>query len=105
MSRKTSKDYSKEYSALFQKKEALEAHIKTRTIEMCKENPDVLVGEISTAIEFVDHIEVGSAVEYADHFEEGADEPIEMYLNIMSKIEEHNAQQAGHVQTTMFPKS
>ena len=89
MPRKTSKEYSKEYKQLLINKKAIETCIKKRTMDMCKKFPDVMITPITSAKEFID----------------GDNVYIQTYIKVMSKIEEHNEQQSGHVQTTLYPKS
>ena len=92
MARKTSKEYSKEHQDLTNKLKALETRIEKRTLDLCQQFPDVIIGEITTAKDFkhwYDDINILDT---------------NRCLKVMSKIEEYNEKQSGHIQTTIFPK-
>lgn len=92
MSRKTSKEYSKEHQDLLIKIEALEARIKKRTLDMCEKFPDAPVGEITNAKKFK---ELSNEDPENDFY-------VQTYIRVMSRIEEYN--KGKDIQTTIFPK-
>lgn len=46
MARKTGKEYQKEFVDLLLKKEAFEANVKARLLDLCKNHPDAIINRI-----------------------------------------------------------
>lgn len=90
--RKTAKEYHKEYRDLVDKKSALEIRIKKRAIELCKKFPHIKVSDVFDTKSF-----------YSDHhsnLDDFAD--VNLYLNVIKKIEDYNQKQSGIVQISIF---
>ena len=85
--RKTSKNLRNEWTDKKQKLAGLEARIKERALEMCKQQPSAPIG-------------MGAIGREIEKFTGDTD----FYLQVINSIEQYNEQQSGHVQTTMFPK-
>lgn len=92
MSRKTANDYQREYVDKVSKLEGLEARIKARAEQLCKEHPDAPIGAKILNATGKDLKTLGEM-------------STESYIFIIKNIEDHNAKKAGIVQTTMFPKT
>jgi len=89
MSRKTGIVLRKEYTGLLDKTKALEARIKDRANELMTKHPDVLIGEITTAGEFLNGWNL-------------KDIDADKCLGFIEKIEQHLADQHPHQQKKMF---
>lgn len=89
--RKSGKELRKEHQGLLDKTKALEARIRDRAEVLMTQYPDVMVGEITTAKEFLD----GWGIDRVK---------IDSCLNFINKIEQHIADQHPHQQKKMFDK-
>lgn len=85
MSRKTGIVLRKEYTGLLDKTKALEARIRDRAEVLMTQYPDVMVGEITTAKEFLDNWDLN-------------DTEIDGCIKIIERIEQHIADQHPHQQ-------
>ena len=94
MARKTANDYQKEYTDKVSKLKGLEARIKARAIELCEEFPTAEINNVGNSAK--DFLDLNSLLGDLDTV---------VYIQIIRKIEEDNAKNFPHVQTTMFPKS
>ena len=86
---KTATDYQKEYVDKTSKLEGLEARIKARALELCKQHPTAPIGMGA----------VGREIEKFPNMDTVS------YIYVIKNIEDHNAREDKHVQTTIFPKS
>ena len=87
--RKSGKELRKEYQNLLDKTKALESRIKDRAEVLMIQYPDVLIGEITTAKDFLDvwdlnHIDTINCIGFIE------------------KIEQHIADKHPHQQKKMF---
>lgn len=94
MTRKTAKDYLKEYRDNNEKQKALEARIKKRALELCKKYPDIDL-ELGHKKEKVRGIKSGEIHIYENLY-------TETYIEIMQRIEEHNERQSKIKQGKLF---
>ena len=87
--RKSGKDLRKEYQGLQDKTKALEARIRDRAEVLMTKYPDVLIGEITTAGDFLNGWNLN-------------DTEIGGCIKIIEKIEQYIADQHPHQQKKMF---
>jgi hypothetical protein len=100
--RKTVKDYQKDVDELIKAQISLEAHIRARAEEMCKANPDVVIGTLFGASEDED-VSV-KAKEYIGQMY--GDITLDSVFAIMEAIEEDLKARHPHKQTLIeFPKT
>lgn len=100
--RKTVKDYQKEIDELKRAQISLEAHIRARADEMCKANPDVVIG---TNFGYPDDKEVlVKASQYIGHMHDGI--TLNSVFAVMETIEKDMKTKHPHKQTSIeFPKT
>src|ERR1035437_6899708 len=95
--RKTSNDYAKELHKLELDKMALEKRIRTRAEEMCKANPDVVIGKIEV---------LNTPVYTKDYVGRLDNIDLDSVFGVMKIIEEDLKAKHPHKQTTIeFPKT
>ena len=87
--RKSGKELRKEYQNLLDNTKALESRIKDRAEVLMTKYPDVLIGEITTAGEFLNHWDLD-------------DIDAIKCVGFIEKIEHHIAKQHPHQQKKMF---
>ena len=89
--RKSGKEIRKEYQTLLDKTKALESRIKERAEVLMTKYPNVLIGEITTAGDFIKGWDLN-------------DIPAINCIGFIEKIEQYIADQHPHQQKKMFDK-
>lgn len=89
--RKSGKDLRKEYNNLLDKTKALESRIKDRAEQLMTQYPNVLIGEITTAKDFLENWDITLTDTIG-------------CIKIIEKIEDHIIKQHPYQQKKMFDK-